>query len=123
MSFQSSVSPGSTRRENLRFLFFCAALIQAADAAPADVTLDAELEAVLAAIARGEDTGALTLSGKGFALHGPLASHVFEEAIDELTANVRAWTEAGEDLDAAVREVVADSYRRHRANTREYAVN
>ena len=68
MPLPSSVSPGSCRRENLRFLFFCAALIQAADAVPADVTLDA-------------------------------------------------------DLDAAVREVVADSYRRHRANTREFALS
>jgi glutamine synthetase type III len=123
LPLQSSVSPGTTRRENLRFLLFCAALIQAADAAPADVTLDADLEAVLSAIARGEDTGALTLSGKGFELRGALAGHVFEDAIDELTANVHAWTEAGEDLDAAVREVVADSYRRHRANTREFALS
>jgi glutamine synthetase type III len=123
LPLQSSVSPGTTRRENLRFLLFCAALIQAADAAPADVTLDADLEAVLSAIARGEDTGALTLSGKGFELRGALAGHVFEDAIDELTASVRAWTEAGEDLDAAVREVVADSYRRHRANTRALALS
>jgi glutamine synthetase type III len=123
MPLQSSVSPGSSRRENLRFLFFCAALIQAADAAPADVTLDADLEAVLAAIARGEETGALTLTGRGFELRGELAGYVFEDAIDNLTANVRAWTEAGEDLDAAVREVVADSYRRHRANTRSYALS
>jgi glutamine synthetase type III len=121
LPLQSSASPGTTRRENLRFLFFCAALIQAADAAPADVTLDADLEAVLAALARGEDTGKLALTGKGFDLRGPLAGDVFADAIDELTANVCAWTEAGEDLDAAVREVVADSYRRHCANTREYA--
>jgi glutamine synthetase type III len=123
MPLQSSVPPGSSRRENPRFLFFCAALIQAADAAPADVTLDADLEAVLAAIARGEETGALTLTGRGFELRGELAGYVFEDAIDNLTANVRAWTEAGEDLDAAVREVVADSYRRHRANTRSYALS
>jgi glutamine synthetase type III len=119
----SSVSPGNSRRENLRFLFFCAALIQAADAAPADVTLDADLEDVLAALARGEDTGTLALTGKGFELRGSFAGDVFADAIDQLTANVCAWTEAGEDLDAAVREVVADSYRRHRANTREYALS
>ena len=121
MPLPSSVSPGSTRRENLRFLFFCAALIQAADAAPADVTLDADLERVLAAIARGEDTGEIAVSGRGFELRGSLAPDVFADAIDDLTADVRAWTEAGEDLDAAVREVVADSYRRHRANARAYA--
>jgi glutamine synthetase type III len=123
LPLQSSVSPGTTRRENLRFLFFCAALLEAAEAAPADVTLDDDLEAVLSALARGEDTGTLVLTGKGFELRGSLASGVFEDAIDELTANVRAWTEAGEDLDAAVREVVADSYRRHCANTLAYAIS
>jgi glutamine synthetase type III len=123
LPLQSSVSPGNSRRENLRFLFFCAALIQAVDAAPADVTLDADLEAVLAALARGEDTVTLVLKGKGFELRGSLAGDVFAAAIDQLTADVRAWTEAGEDPDAAVREVVADSYRRHRANTREYALS
>jgi glutamine synthetase type III len=102
-------------RENLRFLFFCAALIRAADASPADIVLDEDLEAVLAAIARGEATGDLALSGEGFQLSGPLAAHVLEDAIDDLTLDVEAWTAAGDDPDTAVREVVADCYRRHRA--------
>jgi len=104
-------------RENLRFLFFCAALLRAVDASPADLSLDAELEDMLGALARGEDTREFTLSGKGFDVHGPLANDVFAEAIDEVSDSVNAWTEAGERYDVAVREVVADSYRRHRAAT------
>jgi hypothetical protein len=60
---------------------------------------------------------AAALSGKGFEVHGPLANDVFAEAIDEVSDAVGAWTEAGERYDVAVREVVADSYRRHRAAT------
>jgi glutamine synthetase type III len=104
-------------RENLRFLFFCAALLRAVDASPADISLEPELETMLGAIARGEDTRTLDLKGKGFELRGPLANDIFVEAIDEVSDSVNAWTEAGERYDVAVREVVADSYRRHRAAT------
>jgi glutamine synthetase type III len=104
-------------RENLRFLFFCAALLRAVDASPADISLDAELEDMLGALARGEDTREFALKGKGFQIRGPLANDVFVEAIDEISDSVDAWTEAGERYDVAVREVVADSYRRHRAAT------
>jgi glutamine synthetase type III len=104
-------------RENLRFLFFCAALLRAVDASPADISLDSELEDMLGALARGEDTRDFVLTGKGFEVHGPLANDSFVEAIDEVSDSVNAWTEAGERYDVAVREVVADSYRRHRAAT------
>ena len=57
------------------------------------------------------------LTGKGFEVNGPLANDVFAEAIDEVSDSVNAWTRAGERYDVAVREVVADSYRRHRAAT------
>ncbi len=104
-------------RENLRFLFFCAALLRAVDSSPADISLDTELEDMLGALARGEDTRAFVLTGKGFEVHGPLGNDAFAEAIDEVSDAVNAWTEAGERYDVAVREVVADSYRRHRAAT------
>ena len=104
-------------RENLRFLFFCAALLRAVDASPADISLDAELEDMLGALSRGEDTSEFQLTGKGFEVHGLLANDIFAEAIDQVSDSVNAWTEAGERYDVAVREVVADSYRRHRAAT------
>jgi glutamine synthetase type III len=104
-------------RENLRFLFFCAALLRAVDASPADIALDGELEAMLGALARGEDTRDIALEGRGFEVRGPLANDIFAEAIDDVSDSVNAWTEAGERYDVAVREVVADSYRRHRAAT------
>ena len=104
-------------RENLRFLFFCAALLRAVDASPADISLDAELEEMLGALARGEDTREFALSGKGFRVHGLLANDVFAEAIEDVSDAVSAWTDEGERYDVAVREVVADSYRRHRAAT------
>ena len=104
-------------RENLRFLFFCAALLRAVDASPADLSRDAEREEIMGALARGEDTRDVQLTGKGFEVNGPLANDVFAEAIDEVSDSVNAWTRAGERYDVAVREVVADSYRRHRAAT------
>lgn len=102
-------------RENLRFLFFCAALLRAADASPADISLNDDLAAVLAALARGDDTRGIAVAGKGFQLHGALGESALEDAIDTLTADIEAWTAAGDDLRCAVREVIADSYRRHRA--------
>jgi glutamine synthetase type III len=102
-------------RENLRFLFFCAALLRAVDASPANISLNDDLEAVLAAIARGDDSRLLSVRGKGFEVRGALGESALEEAIDELTLDIEAWTAAGDDLRCAVREVIADSYRRHRA--------
>jgi glutamine synthetase type III len=100
-------------RENLRFLFFCAALLRAVEASPANVSLNDDLEAVLAAIARGDDSRALSVRGKGFEVRGALGESALEEAIDDLTLDIEAWTAAGDDLRCAVREVIADSYRRH----------
>jgi glutamine synthetase type III len=102
-------------RENLRFLFFCAALLRAVDASPANISLNDDLEVVMAAIARGEDSRALSVRGKGFEVRGALGESALEDAIDELTLDIEAWTAAGDDLRCAVREVIADSYRRHRA--------
>lgn len=102
-------------RENLRFLFFCAALLRAVDASPANITLNEDLEAVMGAVARGEDSRGLPVRGKGFEVRGALGESALEDAIDELTLDIEAWTAAGDDLRSAVREVIADSYRRHRA--------
>ena len=55
------------------------------------------------------------MRGKGFEVRGALGESALEEAIDELTLDIEAWTAAGDDLRCAVREVIADSYRRHRA--------
>ena len=93
-------------RENLRFLFFCAALLRAVDASPADLSLDAELEQMLGALARGEDTRDVQLTGKGFEVNGPLANDVFAEAIDEVS-------DFGERVDAGRRAL-----RRRRARGR-----
>ncbi len=101
-------------RENLRFLFFCAALLRAVDASPADVSLDDDLEAVLGAIARGEDTRALACTGKGFEVRGGARRvGASTKRSTTLTLDVDAWTAAGDDSTLAVREVIADSYRRH----------
>ena len=82
-------------RENLRFLFFCAALLRAVEAAPADITLNADLEAVLAALARGEDSRGLPVAGKGFVVHGALGEIALEDAVDELEEIVRSTVAAG----------------------------
>jgi glutamine synthetase type III len=102
-------------RENLRFLFFCAALLRAVDASPANVSLNEDLDAVMGAVARGEDSRALSVRGKGFEVRGALGESALEDAIDELTLEIEGWTAAGDDLRSAVREVIADSYRRHHA--------
>jgi glutamine synthetase type III len=102
-------------RENLRFLFFCAALLRAVEASPADISLNPDLEAVMAALARGEDSRGLPVEGKGFEVHGALGETALEDAIDDLTLDIEAWTAAGDDLRSAVREVIAGAYRRHRA--------
>ena len=79
-------------RENLRFLFFCAALLRAVDASPANISLNDDLDAVLGALARGEDSRQLPVAGKGFEVHGALGESALEDAIDELTLEIEAWT-------------------------------
>jgi DNA-binding NarL/FixJ family response regulator len=84
-------------RENLRFLFFCAALLRAVDASPADISLEPELETMLGAIARGEDTRTLDLKGQGFELCKRLRTEhqdvevVFYTGVDELGLAERAF--------------------------------
>jgi hypothetical protein len=107
----------ATPRQHLRFLFFCAALVRAAGTTT-PVALGDDLEAVLGAVARGEDTSAFTFAGAGYELRTSLTTWEIAAAIDELTRNVLVWTTAGEAFEPAVREVVADSYRRHRAHVR-----
>ena len=102
-------------RENLRFLFFCAALLRAVDASPANITLNEDLDAVMGALARGEDSRGLPVRGKGFQVNGALGENALEDAIDELTLDIEAWTAAGDDPRRAVRDVIADRYRRQRA--------
>jgi glutamine synthetase len=171
------LSPGATPHENLRLLFFCAAVIKAVDshqgllrasvasagqdhrlganeAPPAimSVFLGSELEAIFSALARGEAaTGAererlgfgtpvlprlpkhsgdrnrtspFAFTGNKFefralgaaqspALANTVLNTIVADAIDELARAAAAWTEAGDDVEAAVREVIADTYRRH----------
>jgi glutamine synthetase len=160
---QPLLAPGATPAENLRFLFFCAAVVKAIEThqgllrasvatagqehrigpggAIMSVSLGAELDAILTATARGQLVEGFSLpaadranpdrispfafTGDGFELrtHGStqpatLATTVFytvlAEAIMEMTRSVQLWSLAGEDLEPAVREVVADTYRRHR---------
>jgi glutamine synthetase len=172
------LSPGDTPHENLRFLFFCAAVIKAVDshqgllrasvasagqdhrlganeAPPAimSIFLGTELEAIFEALARGETaTGAVqerlglgtpvlprlpkhsgdrnrtspfAFTGNKFefralgsaqspALANTVLNTIVADAIDELTRAVASWVQAGDGVEAAVREVVADTYRRHR---------
>jgi glutamine synthetase len=171
------LAPGATPHENLRFLFFCAAVIKAVDshqgllrasvasagqdhrlganeAPPAIMSafLGSELEAIFAALARGEiATGAeserlgfgtpvlprlpkhsgdrnrtspFAFTGNKFefralgaaqspALANTVLNTIVADAIDELARAVAAWTEAGDDVESAVREATADTYRRH----------
>ncbi|MDA0141453.1 glutamine synthetase III [Solirubrobacter deserti] len=138
------LAPGSTPRAHLRFAFFAAAVVRAFAAHPGLVgrlDLGPDLDAVLAALARGElfagsdeerGCGAPPLprvagrataygfSGAGFALGAldPFTSTVVNtivaDAIIEQVRSVQAWLTAGEDFEPAVREVIADAYRRHR---------
>jgi len=139
------LAPGVTAHANLRFLFFAAAVIRAFAAHDLRrLDLGHELTAVLAAIARGElfagsdaelVAGAEPLpripgretatgfSGAGFALGRldaltmTVVNTVVARAIAVQTQMLRGWLEVGEDLEPAVREVVADAYRRHQAGT------
>jgi glutamine synthetase len=172
------LSPGASPHENLRFLFFCAAVIKAVDAhqgllrasvasagqdhrlganeappAIMSIFLGSELEAIFDALARGEAaesalgerlglgtpvlphlpkhsgdrnrTSPFAFTGNKFefralgsaqspALTNTVLNTIVADAIDEMARAVAAWLEAGDDVDHAVREVVADTYRRHR---------
>jgi glutamine synthetase len=174
---ENLLKPGASPHENLRFLFFCAAVIKAVDthqgllrasvaaagqdhrlgaseAPPAimSIFLGDELEAIFTALARGEELVGPRPErlGLGTPVLPPLAKHsadrnrtspfaftgnkfefralgssqsaglattilntITAEAIHELRRSVQAWVTAGDDLGHAVREVVADVYRRH----------
>jgi hypothetical protein len=62
-----------------------------------------------------------TRAGYEYRLRTRLATAAIADAIAELTVNALAWVEAGEQHEPAAREVIADSYRRHRAGLRELA--
>ncbi|RKQ90240.1 glutamine synthetase type III [Solirubrobacter pauli] len=137
------LAPGVTSHANLRFLFFAAAVVRAFAAHDLRaLDLGHELTAILAAIARGElfagsdaelVAGAEPLpfvpgretaagfTGAGFALGRldaltmTIVNTVMAEAIATQTRMLRGWLQVGEDLEPAVREVVADAYRRHQA--------
>ena len=139
------LAPGVTAYANLRFLFFAAAVVRAFAAHDLRrLDLGHELTAVLAAIARGElfagsdaelIAGAEPLplipgretaagfTGAGFALGRldaltmTVVNTVVAEAITAQTLMLRGWQDVGEDLEPAVREVVADAYRRYHAAT------
>ncbi|MDA0179326.1 glutamine synthetase III [Solirubrobacter phytolaccae] len=135
------LAPGVTAYANLRFLFFAAAVIRAfASRDLRRLDLGHELTAILTAIARGElfagsdaelvagaeplprvpgrDTSA-GFTGAGFALGRldavtmTVVNTLVADAITEQTRMLRSWLEVGEDLEPAVREVVADAFRRH----------
>jgi glutamine synthetase len=138
------LAPGTTPRAHLRFTFFAAAVVRAFAAHGELVgTLDLgpDLHAVLGALARGElfagsdeerACGAPSLpriggratpygfTGAGFALGdldlfaATVVNTIVAGAITEQTRALEAWTTAGEDREPAVREVVADAYRRYR---------
>lgn len=136
------LAPGLTPGDHLRFLFFCGAFVRALAGRPG-VDLGRDLESILQALARGEmfagsdeeraTRGAPSLppvarageppyafTGAGFTLGRLDASSLTQvnleiaAAIVEQTCALEAWLAAGEDREPAVREVVADSYRRHR---------
>jgi glutamine synthetase len=160
---QSLLAPGATPAENLRFLFFCAAFVKAleshqglvraslatagqelrldAGGAIMSVSLGAELDAILTAIARGEPvtgfslpspdrgnpsrTSPFAFTGDGFELRTHGSSQpasvattalftIVADALTELTRSVQSWRDAGAELEPAVREVIADTYRQHR---------
>lgn len=137
------LAPGTTPRAHLRFAFFTSAVLRAFAAhrdLVGELDLGPDLHAVLGALARGElfagsdeerafgaprlprvggrDT-AYGFTGAGFALGhldqfaATVVNTIVAAAIAEQTRALEAWTAAGEDLEPAVREVVADAYRRH----------
>ncbi len=128
---ENPLAPGSRPSEHLRFLFFGAAVLKAVDrhrglliataGVPASISLQLgrELERVYRAIARGEaaplrlPVGKFELSGLSGALGCTVLNTIVADALGEMTRAVRAWTGAGDDLEPAVREVIADAYRCH----------
>ncbi len=137
------LAPGAGPRAHLRFTFFAAAVVRAFATYPdlvGSLDLGPDLSTVLSALARGvvfagsdeeHAAGAPRLprvagrhtdygfTGAGFAL-GPLdpftatvVNTIVTGALTEQTRAVEAWTAAGEDREPAVREVVADAFRRH----------
>jgi glutamine synthetase len=174
---ENLLSPGDTPHENLRFLFFCAAVIKAVDthqgllrasvaaagqdhrlganeAPPAimSIFLGSELEAIFAAIGHGEAvvgggqerlglgtpvlprlskhnadrnrTSPFAFTGNKFefralgasqsaGLANTILNTIAADAIDELTRCVQSRMAAGDGLEDAVREVIADTYGRH----------
>jgi glutamine synthetase len=174
---QNLLSPGATPHENLRFLFFCSAVIKAVDthqgllrasaaaagqdhrlganeAPPAIISmyLGGELEAIFESIARGERgsggpserlglgtpvlprlskhnadrnrTSPMAFTGNKFefralgasqsaSLSTTILNTIIADAITALRRAVQARTAAGEELEAAIRAVVADTYRTH----------
>jgi glutamine synthetase len=168
------LDPGDTPADNIHFLFFCAAVIQAVnkhqgllrasaanigqdhrlganEAPPAIISifLGAELEKVFEAIATGEgdphtpasflDLGATVLpslpmhggdrnrtspfaftgnkfefralgASQSLAFPNTVLNTIVAEAIDELATELEAKTGGGQDADAAVIEIVKESY-------------
>jgi glutamine synthetase len=141
--------PGATPRAHLRFVFFAAAVVRAfAEHRELVGTLDLgdDLDIVLGALARGarfagseqeRASGVPTLprvaardtaygfTGAGFALGhldaftATVVNTIVAAALAEQTRALEAWTGAGEDREPAIREVVADAYRRHRREADE----
>ena len=174
---ENLLSPGATPHENARFLFFCAAVIEAVDrhqgllrasvasagqdhrlganeAPPAimSIFLGSELEAIFRALTRGEAvaetaserlafgtpvlprlakhsgdrnrTSPIAFTGNKFefralgsaqspSLANTILNTIAADAIERMSKAVTAWVAAGDSVEAAVREVVADTFRRH----------
>ena len=126
---ENPLAPGATHAEHLRFLFFCAAVLKAVDThhdvlaretGPLALNLGHRLERVFGTIACG-GRGPFALPEAPFALEGidaaparTVMNRIVAEALREMTRSVRAWRAAGDDIESAALEVIADSYRRHR---------
>ncbi len=126
---ENPLAPGATHAEHVRFLFFCAAVLKAVDThqdvlarttGPLALNLGHRLERVFGTIACG-GRGPFALPDVPFALEGIVAppartlmNRIVAEALRDMTRSVRAWRAAGDDIESAALEVIADSYRRHR---------
>jgi glutamine synthetase type III len=136
------LAPGTSPAEHLRFLFFAGAVIRALDEQP-ELDLGHDLTTIMRALARGETfagsdeeratwgtpslppvkrrfaASPYTFTGAGFSLGriDPFAliriNAKVATALAEQLRGLTGWLSAGEDLEPAVREVVAASYRRH----------